>query len=251
MPYTLNGFGTKFYGKREQAADGSYVTTKWVTALYVPLVPVGSYRVLPVGQGTNWGIHRSQNYQVMPVPLCWDQVWNIYMIAAPILILLSWFVWSEVKKDQAQDTLHAHMQAVGAEIEAQQAATDKLETACLEMLKGSGPGVKVVKQDLHDRCAPLIPAVDAYTAKVERMQKTIAAALSGTTLPENDRSALNTYQTIWNIRRHQADETKQIALCLEDISRDCYTGLASITKAMDAEDKQACSLLATVNQKCE
>jgi len=251
MPFTLNGFGTKFYGKRDYAADGSYVTTKWITALYVPLVPVGSYRVLPVGQGTNLGIHRSQNYQVMAVPLCWDQVWNIYMIAAPIVVLFSWFVWWAVKKDRARDELHAQMQAAGAEIEAQQAATEKLESGCVEMLKGSGPAVKVVKQDLHDRCAPLIPAVDAYTAKVERMQKIIADALSGTTLPENEKSALNTYQTIWNIRRHEADETRQIALCLQDVTRDCYAGLAPIGKAMDAEDKQACALLATVNQKCE
>ena len=248
MPYTVNGFGTKFYGKREQAADGSYITTKWVTALYVPIVPLGSYRVLPVGQGTNWGVHRSQNYQVVPVELCWEQVWNVYMIGAPILVLFSWFVWSEVKKDRARDTLHAQMQAVGSEIGAQQAATEKLETACLETLKSSGP---VVKKDLHDRCAPLIPAVDAYMVKVNRMQKLIGDGLSGMSLPENERGEMNTYQTIWNIRRHQAEETRQIALCLEDVTRDCYDGLAPITKSMDAEDKQACTLLATVNEKCE
>ena len=43
MPYTFNGFGTKYYGRREAAEDGSYVTTMWITALYVPILPLGSY----------------------------------------------------------------------------------------------------------------------------------------------------------------------------------------------------------------
>jgi len=37
MPYTFNGFGTTYYGQRDAAVDGSYVTTLWVTALWVPL----------------------------------------------------------------------------------------------------------------------------------------------------------------------------------------------------------------------
>jgi hypothetical protein len=74
MPYTLNGFGTTYYGHRDPAEDGSYVTTLWITALYVPILPLGSHRVLPVGNGTNWVVHRSQGYQARTVPLCWEQV---------------------------------------------------------------------------------------------------------------------------------------------------------------------------------
>src|SRR6202035_1076193 len=62
MPYTFNGFGTKYYGQREPGEDGSYVTTLWVTALWIPLLPLGSYRVRPVGKGTNWVVHSSQSY---------------------------------------------------------------------------------------------------------------------------------------------------------------------------------------------
>jgi len=251
MPYTLNGFGTRYYGKRDQAEDGSYVTTQWVTALYLPLLPIGSYRVKPVGQGTNWGIHRSQNYQVLRVPLCWEQVWHVYMIAAPILILIGLFVRAEMKKDQARDSQHAQMKTVGADIEAAQADTDKLESACLAQFKSTGPEVKpVAMKDLHDRCAPLVPAVDKYMAKVSQMQKLIGDGLSGT-LPESERNELSTYQTIWSIRLHEADETKKIALCMEDLTRECYAGLAPLSAAMENEDKQACSLLASVNQKCE
>jgi len=50
MPYRINGFGTAYYGKRDRAEDGSYITTQWVTALWVPIVPLGSYRVLPIGK---------------------------------------------------------------------------------------------------------------------------------------------------------------------------------------------------------
>ena len=80
MPFTLNGFGTKYYGKRFPAEDGSYVTTMWMTALWVPVVPIGSYRVRPVGTGTNVVIHSSQNYQVVAVPMCWPQVRNVICV---------------------------------------------------------------------------------------------------------------------------------------------------------------------------
>ena len=93
MPYSVNGFGTKYYGHRESAEDGSYITTLWITALFVPIVPLRSYRVLPVGKGTNLVIHQRQNYRVLRVPLCWEQVWNVYLIGAPILVILGWIIW--------------------------------------------------------------------------------------------------------------------------------------------------------------
>lgn len=74
MPYTFNGFGTTDYGERDRAEDGSYITTEWVTAVWIPLVPLASYRVRPVGKGTNIIIHSSQSYQTMRVPICWPQV---------------------------------------------------------------------------------------------------------------------------------------------------------------------------------
>ncbi len=46
MPYTFNGIGTKYYGKREFEPDESYVTTEWITLLYVPLLPIRSLRVI-------------------------------------------------------------------------------------------------------------------------------------------------------------------------------------------------------------
>lgn len=41
---TLNGFGTMFYGWKHQ--PGEYSTaTKWLAAFYIPLIPIGRYRL--------------------------------------------------------------------------------------------------------------------------------------------------------------------------------------------------------------
>lgn len=44
MAFTFNGIGTAFFGKRDFAADGSYVTTEWVCFL-IPIIPIRSLRV--------------------------------------------------------------------------------------------------------------------------------------------------------------------------------------------------------------
>jgi len=46
MPRSANGTGTMWYGHALQAPDGSYVVTEWITLFWVPLVPLGSRRVL-------------------------------------------------------------------------------------------------------------------------------------------------------------------------------------------------------------
>jgi hypothetical protein len=42
---SINGTGTVVYGKRDFLADGSFVATKWVSFLWVPLFPLSSMRV--------------------------------------------------------------------------------------------------------------------------------------------------------------------------------------------------------------
>ena len=48
MAFTFNGFGTAYYGKK-WLPDGTHVTTKWAVFLFVPIVPLGSVRVLKEG----------------------------------------------------------------------------------------------------------------------------------------------------------------------------------------------------------
>jgi hypothetical protein len=42
---SMNGCGTAIYGKRDFEPDGSFLTTKWFVAFFVPVVPLGSMRV--------------------------------------------------------------------------------------------------------------------------------------------------------------------------------------------------------------
>ena len=46
-----NGFGTGFYGRRDEWSDGSYATTHCVSALWIPVIPIGAYRVRSEGEG--------------------------------------------------------------------------------------------------------------------------------------------------------------------------------------------------------
>lgn len=50
--FTLNGFGTRLAGRRDvDAATGEYTTTLWICALFIPLIPLASYRVRDAGEG--------------------------------------------------------------------------------------------------------------------------------------------------------------------------------------------------------
>ncbi|NVB37930.1 hypothetical protein G6O69_08790 [Pseudenhygromyxa sp. WMMC2535] len=49
--FAINGFGLRTYGHRDPWEDGSYVTTRFVTALWLPLVPVDAYRVHEADDG--------------------------------------------------------------------------------------------------------------------------------------------------------------------------------------------------------
>jgi len=49
--FTLNGIGTRLYGKSQPAGDGTYIATLWLVLLFVPLWPLGSYLVAPASSG--------------------------------------------------------------------------------------------------------------------------------------------------------------------------------------------------------
>ena len=47
--HRVNGIGAAFYGSRDRASDGSYVTTHCFSVFFVPLIPLGAYRVRDAG----------------------------------------------------------------------------------------------------------------------------------------------------------------------------------------------------------
>lgn len=254
MPYTLNGFGTRYYGRRDPADDGSYITTLWITALYVPILPLGSYRVLPVGQGTNWVVHRSQNYHVLRIPLCWDQVWHVYMIGAPILILIGWLVWTSVKQDRIKDDLQARLKTAAQDISRVRLDVHKVEETCLGWFNSPDTPHKkleVLHDELRDRCASWPAAEDNYAAKVIKFQDVAREVLAGNAIEGEDRTRLVTTVKVFDIRRHQTAESKQMAECMANFSQSCYENVFTLQDAMQSEDKQACSMLASIGEKCK
>lgn len=44
--FTLNGVGARMYGDRDHDRDGSYVSTRYFTVLFVPVIPIDAYRVI-------------------------------------------------------------------------------------------------------------------------------------------------------------------------------------------------------------
>lgn len=78
MPYTLNGIGTKYYGKRDVEPDNSFITTEWIVIVYLPIIPIGSFRVQPTGESKNVIFFSSTQYWVQRVPFNWTQIRNVY-----------------------------------------------------------------------------------------------------------------------------------------------------------------------------
>lgn len=95
MPGTVNGIGTKYYGELARASDNSYITTEWFVIFYVPIFPVGSFRVRPTGQSSNYIVYSSQQYEVQPVTLCRRQVISTYLVLAAVaaVFLPLWIFW--------------------------------------------------------------------------------------------------------------------------------------------------------------
>lgn len=89
MPFTSNGIiGTKFYGKEETSqTKGTYIATRWIVFLYIPILPLGSFRIHPEGKSVSTVLPGSQTEVLERVPLqCWH-VCNVYAFIAAMAIL--------------------------------------------------------------------------------------------------------------------------------------------------------------------
>jgi len=87
VAYSINGFGTTYYGMRDFERDGSYITTKWVIAGTLPIFPVGSLRIR---EGRR-GLTRQQMTLVEELNVDWWQVLMTYVyvyLCVPVAIYL-------------------------------------------------------------------------------------------------------------------------------------------------------------------
>ena len=87
--FTLNGFGTTFVGECDYEPDGTYVTTAWIVALWIPLIPLYSARVLSIDSS----ILSGATYQIIKQPVHWGQARRIWAYTLGIPALLALFVW--------------------------------------------------------------------------------------------------------------------------------------------------------------
>ncbi|MBD2233100.1 hypothetical protein [Phormidium tenue] len=85
MPSTFYRIGTKYYGKRDLLEDGSFITTEWFVLIDIPIIPLGSFRVVPIGSSLNIVVFKASEYLVTRVPLNWRQVRNVYIVAIALL----------------------------------------------------------------------------------------------------------------------------------------------------------------------
>ena len=92
--FTFNGIGTKLYGSTDKGSDGSYVCTKWFVFVYLPVIPLASYRVTKESS-TNLLVYQSQKFKAAPVALHKKQVVRTYLyvygIMAAIIFLIQVF----------------------------------------------------------------------------------------------------------------------------------------------------------------
>ncbi|MEO1621246.1 MAG: hypothetical protein AAFU53_09465 [Cyanobacteria bacterium J06632_3] len=133
MPFTYNGIGTKYYGKRELGPDGSYITTEWITLVYIPLVPIGSFRVCPTGKSTNAIVYNSRQFMVKRVPFSWPQIRNIYAVTGSIVAAIAGVIFIANKADAAEPAFTA---SPTASITAQQSSPNSLNGTTAAALHG-------------------------------------------------------------------------------------------------------------------
>ena len=96
-PYAMIGFGTKFYGASEKATDGSFITTLWFIALYIPIFPIQSYRISRSdefhkfqGAISSSGFNFSINEYLK---LYWAQILRTYGLLFSFVLIVSFLGW--------------------------------------------------------------------------------------------------------------------------------------------------------------
>lgn len=83
--YTFNGFGTTLLDYRPRAG-GDWEATRWVVALFIPLVPVSDYVIRPKSQERSYGREVSKFEMLEKIPLSIGRVVRVYLLVAAGLL---------------------------------------------------------------------------------------------------------------------------------------------------------------------
>lgn len=109
MPYSVNGFGTKFYGEADHHPDGSFIATKWITVAYLPVIPVGSFRLIRSGNPYQSDIGYAEFGVLEDLPIFWPQVFRIYTFLLCSGIWYAAIIWLFFVKNHIFDQFQTHL----------------------------------------------------------------------------------------------------------------------------------------------
>lgn len=83
--YSFNGFGTMLLDYRA-LPDGTYEAVRWVTALWVPLIPLAAYRIQPLEQERTYGRETSKFRVLEKASLSAARIARTYALAVAALL---------------------------------------------------------------------------------------------------------------------------------------------------------------------
>lgn len=83
--YSFNGFGTMLMDYRA-LPDGTYEAVRWVTMMFLPVVPLSAYRIIPLEQEHGYGRSTSKFRVVGKAPLSAARIVRTYALAAAAVL---------------------------------------------------------------------------------------------------------------------------------------------------------------------
>ena len=105
MAASINGIGTRFYGAASPKPDGSVITTKWFAVIFIPIIPLSSYRVLRQIKGDKFLIfgYSSAYSIIQKLPMQWSQVFRTYAFA---IVFFAWLAGSGLAFARMMEAWH-------------------------------------------------------------------------------------------------------------------------------------------------
>ena len=104
MAFTINGFGTTYYGQSDFLPDGTFQTTEWLVACWFPIIPLRTYRAARNTKAdVNLVLASTTGYYLLAkIPLGYAQIFRTYAFA------IGYFGWIGLVGTLLFDELKIH-----------------------------------------------------------------------------------------------------------------------------------------------
>jgi len=96
MPANLNGTGTRYYGRADLSDSDTYTATEWIVFLWIPILPLRSWRVCAPRKGKSTLLFSNEEFYVKPARLNLRQVALGYLCTMTVVAVPLGF-WLLVK----------------------------------------------------------------------------------------------------------------------------------------------------------